>query len=198
MSCFSYDSIRPVVGQGSFVHPAAVLIGDVIIGAGCYVGPGASLRGDLGRIIVEDGTNVQDNCVMHSFPGEDCVVERDGHIGHGAILHGCRVCRGALVGMGTIVMDGAIIGQDAIIGAAAFLPARFVVPDRMLALGSPAKLVRPVSDAEIEWKNQGGATYRHLAARSIDTLVQCDPLAEVEGNRGRVQAPLHQPLYKTR
>jgi phenylacetic acid degradation protein len=104
MTCFSYQSIRPVVGQGSFIHPAASLIGDVIIGADCYVGPSASLRGDFGRIIVEDGSNLQDNCVMHSFPGEDCIVERDGHVGHGAVLHGCHVRRNALFGIGAVLM----------------------------------------------------------------------------------------------
>ena len=198
MPCYSYQSLKPAVGSGSFIHPSATLIGDVIIGAACYIGPGASLRGDFGRIIVEDGANVQDNYVMHSFPGEDCIVERDGHVGHGAILHGCRVGRSALIGMGAVVMDGAIIGEEAIIGALSFVPAGFGVPRRMLALGIPARLVRAVTDTEIEWKSRGTAGYQHLATRSVATLMPCEPLPEPESDRGRVEAPVHHPLYRRR
>ena len=99
MPVYSLEGITPVVHPDAYVHETAVLIGDVIIGAGCYIGPNASLRGDFGRIIVEAGANVQDTCVMHTFPGKDCIVERDGHIGHGAVLHGCRIGANAMVGM---------------------------------------------------------------------------------------------------
>ncbi len=85
MPVYSLEGITPVVHPEAHVHETAVLIGDVIIAAGCYIGPNASLRGDFGRIIVETGANVQDTCVMHTFPGKDCLVERDGHIGHGAV-----------------------------------------------------------------------------------------------------------------
>ncbi|HNO13630.1 MAG TPA: phenylacetic acid degradation protein PaaY, partial [Accumulibacter sp.] len=90
---YAIDGIVPVVDPRAFVHPTAVLIGDVIVGPGCYVGPCASLRGDFGRLILERGANLQDSCVMHGFPGTDTVVGEDGHIGHGAVLHGCRVER---------------------------------------------------------------------------------------------------------
>jgi len=183
---YSYQSIKPVVGAGTFVHPSATLIGDVIIGASCYIGPGASLRGDFGRIVVEDGSNVQDNCVMHSFPDKDCVIESGGHIGHCAILHGCRIGRNALVGMGSVVMDGATVGEEAIIGAMSFLPEAFAVPPRMLALGTPARLVRRVTADELARKTRGTAEYRELAAQSIATLSRCEPLAEPELNRRRI------------
>jgi phenylacetic acid degradation protein len=110
---YAVDGLRPVVDPSAFVHPAAVLIGDVIVGPGCYVGPGASLRGDFGRLVLEAGANLQDNCVMHGFPDKDCVVEANGHVGHGAILHGCRVGRDALIGMSAVIMDGAVIGRAA-------------------------------------------------------------------------------------
>ena len=99
MPIYQIDGLTPVVPEESYVHPTAVLIGDVILGKGVYVGPNASLRGDFGRIVVKDGANIQDNCVMHGFPGQDTVVEEEGHIGHGAILHGCVIGRNALVGM---------------------------------------------------------------------------------------------------
>src|SRR5581483_5145669 len=86
--CYRYEGLIPVVDPTAFVHPTAVLIGDVHVGPGCFVGPGASLRGDFGRIVMERGSNLQDNCVMHSFPGQDARIEEDGHVGHGAVLHG--------------------------------------------------------------------------------------------------------------
>ncbi len=108
MPCYSIDGVTPVVDPGAYVHPTAVLIGDVIVGPGCYVGPCASLRGDFGRIALHAGANVQDTCVVHGFPLADTVVEEDGHIGHGAVLHACVVRRGALVGMNAVVMDEAL------------------------------------------------------------------------------------------
>ncbi len=140
MPVYSLEGITPVVHPDAFVHETAVLIGDVLIGAGCYIGPHASLRGDFGRIIVEQGANLQDTCVMHSFPGKDCVVERDGHIGHGAVLHGCRIGSNAMVGMNAVVMDDAVIGESSIVAAAAFVPANFECPPRSLVMGAPAKI----------------------------------------------------------
>lgn len=107
MPCYEIDGLKPVVHPDAYVHPDAVLIGDVHIGPGVYVAPLASLRGDFGRLIVHAGANIQDCCVMHGFPGIDTVVEEDGHIGHGAILHGCRIRRNALVGMNAVIMDEA-------------------------------------------------------------------------------------------
>ena len=102
MPSYNIEDLIPVVDPTAFVHPTAVLIGDVIIGAHCYVGPNAVLRGDFGRIIMHEGSNVQDTCVLHSFPGQDCIVEQDGHVGHGAVLHGCTVGRNALIGMNAV------------------------------------------------------------------------------------------------
>ena len=99
MPIYEIDGLKPVVHSSAFVHPDAVLIGDVIIGEGCYVAPLACLRGDFGRIIMETGSNIQESCVMHGFPGSDTVIEENGHVGHGAILHGCRVKKNALIGM---------------------------------------------------------------------------------------------------
>ena len=141
-NCFAIEDMIPVVDPTAYVHPTAVLIGDVIVGPGCYVGPAASLRGDFGRIVVGDGANVQDNCILHSFPGRDAVVEPDGHIGHGAILHGCTIGRNALVGMNAVIMDGVILGAESIVGAQAFVRGETVVPPRSMVVGSPAKVIR--------------------------------------------------------
>src|SRR5262245_29677737 len=142
MPCYEFEGVCPVVDPTAFVHPTAVLIGDVIIGAGCLVGPCASLRGDIGRIFLHSGSNVQDNCTVHCFPGKDVTIEADGHIGHGAVLHGCTVKRNAMVGMNAVVMDDAVIGEDSFVAAMAFVKAATVVPPRTLVGGVPAKVLR--------------------------------------------------------
>jgi phenylacetic acid degradation protein len=146
----------------------------------------ASLRGDFGRLILEEGANVQDTCVMHGFPEDDTVVEVDGHIGHGAVLHGCRVGRNAMVGMNAVVMDKAVIGAESIVGAAAFVKAGMVIPPRSLVLGAPAKIMRAVSDEEIAWKSYGTRQYHDLNVTSMKTMREVEALTEPEPDRKRI------------
>lgn len=186
MAVYSLDGITPVVHPTSFVHETAVLIGDVIIGAGCYIGPGASLRGDFGRIVVADGANVQDNCVMHSFPDQDCVIEVNGHIGHGAVLHGCTVGRNAMVGMNAVVMDKAVIAEESIVAASAFVSAGFVCEPRSLIMGVPATVKRSLSQQEVDWKTRGTQEYQELTRRCQASLIKTEALTEVEADRGRM------------
>ena len=195
---YAIDGIVPVVDPTAYVHPSAVLIGDVIVGPGCYVGPCASLRGDFGRLILERGANLQDTCVMHGFPGTDTVVEEDGHIGHGAVLHGCRVGRNALVGMNTVIMDNAVIGESSIVAAAAFVKAGVEIPPRMLVAGVPAKAIRPLTDEEMRWKSAGTATYQDLTRRSLATMEETVPLTAVETDRKRIHMPDVVPLVELR
>ena len=183
---FEIDGVRPVVDPAAFVHPDATVIGDVIIGPDTYVAPLASLRGDFGRIVVGAGSNVQDGCVLHAFPGRDLVIETDGHIGHGAILHGCEVGAGVLVGMNSVVMDGARIGARPFVGANSFVPAEFEVPQDSLAVGSPAKVARRLTEAEIAWKANGTRVYQDLARRSRRTMRPVEPLTQPESDRSRV------------
>ena len=183
MPVYSLDGVIPVVDPSAFVHPQAVLIGDVIIGPRCYVGPGASLRGDMGRIVVGAGSNVQDNCVFHTFPAKDLLLEEDSHIGHGAVLHGCTVKRDALVGISAVVMDGAVVGEQALVGAASFVRAGFVVPPRTLVTGAPARVVRELTDEELAWKAAGTREYQDLAVRCLATLRECQPLAALPAGR---------------
>ena len=194
LSVYSINGVTPVVDPTAFVHPSAVLIGDVIVGANCYVGPCASLRGDFGRIELRSGANLQDVCVMHGFPGTDTLVEEDGHIGHGAILHGCIVRRNALVGMNAVINDNAEIGESAIVAAMAFVKARMVVPPRMLAAGIPARVMRELTDEEMAWKVEGTRSYQDLARRSADTMQRVRPLAAVEADRRRLDLPELLPL----
>ncbi|MGY8817813.1 MAG: phenylacetic acid degradation protein PaaY [Pseudomonadales bacterium] len=193
MSCYSLDGVRPVVHPTAYVHPTAVLIGDVIIGAGCYVGPLASLRGDFGRIVMEEGSNIQDTCVMHGFPDTDTIIGRNGHVGHGAVLHGCRIGEGVLVGMNAVVMDYAEIGARSFVAATAFVRARFICGEQSLLVGSPAEVKRLLTDDEIAWKQAGTEEYQLLAQRSALGLVACEPLSAVEAERPRVSSSSFRP-----
>src|SRR3954464_2517295 len=138
----SIDGITPVVHPPAYVHPSAILIGDVIVTSNAYIGPCACLRGDFGRIVVEAGANVQDTCVMHGFPGKDTIVGAGANIGHGAVLHGCVIGAGALVGMNCVVNDNAEVGEDAVVAAMAFVKAEAKIPARSLAAGIPARVLR--------------------------------------------------------
>ena len=191
---YAIDGITPVVHPTAFVHPSAVLIGDVIVGARAYIGPCASLRGDFGRIIVEEGANIQDGCIMHGFAGKDTVVGAESTIGHGAMLHGCVVGRGALIGMNCVVNDNAEVGEDAVIAALAFVKAEDRIPARSLAAGIPAKVRRTVSDEEIAWKRANMLVYNDLAVRSMKTMIEVEALTEVEKDRQRFHFPSSVPL----
>jgi phenylacetic acid degradation protein len=191
---YAIDGITPVVDPTAFVHPSAVLIGDVIVGARAYIGPLASLRGDFGRIVVQEGANIQDHCMLHGFPGKDTVVGPEVTVGHGAVLHGCVVKRGALIGMNCVVNDNAEIGEDAVVAALAFVKAEARIPPRALAVGIPAKVIKQVSDEELRWKRDNMLLYQQLAVRSASTMRQVEALTELDGNRKRIDIPGAIPL----
>lgn len=184
---YAIDGVTPVIDPTAFVHPTAVLIGDIIIGPDCYVGPLACLRGDFGRLIMERGSNLQDTCVVHGFPGSDTVIEVDGHIGHGAVIHGARIGRNALVGMNSVVMDGVVIGESSIVAAMSFVKTGMQVPPKSLVMGMPARVVRTLSDEEIEWKFKGTLEYQQLAIRCRDNMHEVVPLSAVEPDRKRLR-----------
>jgi len=200
LTVYSIDGVTPVVDPTAYVHPSAVLIGDVIVGAGCYIGPFASLRGDFGGIRVQAGANLQDCCIMHGFPGTDTTVEENGHIGHAAILHSCVIRKNALVGMNAVVNDNAVIGEWSIVAANSFVKAGMVVAPRMLVAGTPARVVRELTDQELEWKDSGTVSYQELTRRCLKTMRATSPLAAVETDRPRIvleeMIPLH--VFKER
>lgn len=200
MPSYSFDGVVPVVDPTAFVHETASLIGDVIIGPGCYIGPFASLRGDFGRIIVGEGSNVQDSCVIHAFPGADTVLDANSHVGHAAVLHGCRIGSFALIGIGATVLDGAEIGADSLVGAGAVVTAGTIVPPGSKVLGAPAKVVAPLDDQAMAWKRNGVRVYQELARRSRESLQPADPLTVVAPDRRRTSWPAGTatPLHEQR
>jgi phenylacetic acid degradation protein len=191
---YAIDGLVPVVHPTAFVHPSAVLICDVIVGARAYIGPAACLRGDFGRIVVEEGANVQDTCMLHGFPGKDTVVGAEATIGHGAVLHGCVVGRGALVGMNAVVNDNAELGEETIVAALAFVKAEAKIPPRTLAAGIPARVMRALTGEELRWKQDNMRLYQQLAERSMKTMQEVEALTEVEPGRKRFDFPGSIPL----
>jgi phenylacetic acid degradation protein len=141
------------------------------------------------------GSNVQDGCIMHSFPSQDALLEEDAHIGHGAVLHGCTIRRRALIGIGAIIMDDAVVEEEAFVGAASFVRAGFVVPRRTLVTGVPARVVRALKPEELEWKAAGTREYQELTVRCLASFKECRPLAAPEANRPRLGGSQAVPLH---
>ncbi|MEQ9465943.1 MAG: transferase hexapeptide repeat family protein [Ekhidna sp.] len=189
---YSFKNIKPVVHPSSFIHPLAAVTGDVIIGRDVYVGPGAAIRGDWGRIVIEDGCNVQENCTIHMFPGITITLQESAHIGHGAIIHGAQIGKNVLVGMNAVIMDNAVIGDESIVGALSFVKADEVFEKRSLIVGNPAKRIKEVTDDMIQWKTEGTKLYQQLPKECFESLKECEPLREVEPNR-----PIASADYKT-
>ncbi|MBP6312713.1 MAG: transferase hexapeptide repeat family protein [Flavobacteriales bacterium] len=185
---YEFNGFRPVVHPSAFVHPQAVVTGNVIICKDVYIGPGAALRGDWGEIVIRDGCNVQENCTVHMFPGVRVVLEESAHIGHGAVIHGAHIGRNCLVGMNAVLMDNVNLGDECIVGALAFLPADSVWEPRKVIVGNPAKAIKDVSDEMIAWKTQGTGLYQKLPAELHATLKECEPLREIPNDRPAITA----------
>lgn len=180
---YEFEGFIPVIHETAFIHPLASVIGNVIIGANVFVGSGAAIRGDIGKIIIEDGCNVQENCIIHMFPGKTVVLKEMAHIGHGAIVHGANVGRNSLIGMNAVLMDDAQIGDECVIGALCFVPAGKEIPDRSIGVGNPVKIVKEVSDKMLGWKTDGTLLYQKLAASSHETLKEVKPLRAIPKDR---------------
>ena len=189
---YEFGGFTPVVHESAFVHPQAAVTGNVIIGRNVYVGPGAALRGDWGGIVVEADSNVQENCVIHMFPGTTVVLEERTHMGHGAIVHGGRIGRNTLIGMNSVIMDDVEIGAECIIGAMSFVPAGSKFDARRVIVGNPARVIKEVTDEMLQWKNDGTNLYASLPAMMRETFREAEPLREVPKYR-----PNQAAIYKT-
>lgn len=176
---YLFGEYIPVVHPTAFVHPQATVIGNVIIGAHCYIGPGAALRGDWGQIIIENGCNVQENCTLHMFPGEQVWLQANAHIGHGAVIHGATIGNNCMIGMNAVVMDKVVLGAECIVGALAFIKANEVFENRSVIVGNPAKKIKYVTDEMIAWKIAGTALYQKLPEQMQQQSRICEPLTQV-------------------
>jgi Carbonic anhydrases/acetyltransferases, isoleucine patch superfamily len=163
---YEFEGKRPQTESSSFIHPDAVLIGAVIIGKKCFIGPGAVLRGDYGSIIVGDGSNVQDNCILHSQPDKALVIDENVDIGHGSIIHGpITINSNAVIGMGSILCDGCVVGTGSFLGAGCLLTPNTVIPPNKLVVGNPARIIRDVSEQHRGFSRKAAEVYQDLCER---------------------------------
>jgi carbonic anhydrase/acetyltransferase-like protein (isoleucine patch superfamily) len=191
----SFGERSPRIDPRAWIAPGAVVVGDVEIGADASVWYGTVLRGDVNHIRVGARTNIQDHCTIHvttdRFP---TWIAEEVTVGHRAVVHGCRIEAGALIGIGAIVLDGAVVEADALVGAGAVVTPGSVVPSGMLAMGVPARPVRALSDEEIRLQRARTLTYvetarRHAASGPL-------PRARRSGSGGEA-APVEQQRTKS-
>ena len=177
---YEFNGYKPVIHPSAYVHKEATIIGNVFIGKDVYIGPGASLRGDWGQITIEDGCNVQDNCIIHIFPGKNVLLQQNSHIGHGAIIHGANIGRNSLVGMNAVVMDDANVGDECIVGALCFVKGEMQIPNRKIVVGNPAQIKGVVSNDMLAWKTKGTELYQQLPKECYDLMKECVPLTIID------------------
>ena len=162
---YALDGIHPQIHPNAWIAPTAVLIGRVVVEAGASVWFGATLRGDNEEIRVGAGSNVQENAVLHTDMGHPLSIGADCTIGHMAMLHGCEIGAGSLIGMSATVLNGAQVGAGCLIGAASLVTEGKIIPPGSLVMGSPAKVIRPLDKAAIARLLASAAGYRANAQR---------------------------------
>jgi len=163
---YEFEGKRPAIPESCFIHPQAVVIGDVVLGGNCYVGAGAVIRGDYGRIVIGDGSNIQENCIIHSEPETIAILEENVLVGHGAIVHGpCLIKANTTVGMMSLVSAGCELGRESLLAAGSILPPGRIIPDRKVALGNPAKPIKDVTDYMVMYNQVGVKLYQDLTSR---------------------------------
>jgi carbonic anhydrase/acetyltransferase-like protein (isoleucine patch superfamily) len=166
MSFYEFEGKSPVLDPSCFIHPDAILVGDVTIGKQCFIGAGAVLRGDYGSIVISDGANVQENCTIHAQPGTVALIGENVDVGHGSIIHGpCSIGTNVTIGMGSTICDNCTIGSNCFIGAGSVLPSKLVIPDGKLAFGNPAKVNKDTTEFQRNFTKMAIDIYKDLCVR---------------------------------
>lgn len=156
---FSLDTGTPQCGENVFVAPSATVVGNVVLGNDVSIWFGAVLRGDNECINIGDGTNIQDCCVLHTDPGCPLSIGANVTVGHKAVLHGCTIDDGALIGINAVVLNNAQIGKNCLIGANTLVTDGKIIPDNSLVVGSPGRVLRSLNSKEIDMLNRFNASY---------------------------------------
>jgi carbonic anhydrase/acetyltransferase-like protein (isoleucine patch superfamily) len=167
---YALGNLKPQMRGDFFIAESASVIGDVILESNVNIWFGAVLRGDNDNITIGANTSIQDNCVVHADPGFPVNIGRDVTVGHMAMVHGCSVGDGTLVGIKSVILNGAVIGKNCLIGANALVPEGKVIPDRSLVLGSPGKIMRQLSDEDIARIQEGVHHYVEKIKRYREQL----------------------------
>ena len=166
MSFYEFEGKVPSLDFSCFIHPDAVLIGEVIIGKACFIGAGAVLRGDYGRIVISDGANVQENCTIHAQPGTEALIGENVDVGHGCVIHGpCTIGSNVTIGMGSVICDNTQVGNNCFIGAGSVLPSKLAIPDGKLAFGNPAKVIKDTNEYQQAFTKLAIDIYKDLCVR---------------------------------
>lgn len=164
MPVYALDGKTPVISPGAFVHPDAVIIGNVTVGSGCFIAPGSVIRADFGPAVIGEGVNFQDNAVIHVNPGMSVVIEDNCTIGHGALLHDVHLGPGCVVGMGAVLLFGVRCEEECVVAAGSVVPRGMRIPAGALAAGNPAKIIKDsISREQIEEIREGAKLYQGLA-----------------------------------
>lgn len=170
MALYEFDGKRPQVPVDSFVHPDAVLTGDIELGHECLIAPGVSIRADFGPVIIGDHSNVQDNAVIHVFPGSRVVIEEDVTVAHGVILHDAHIKSRCVIGMGAILLFGAVCEEDVFVSVGSVVSKGMQIPAGKIVAGNPAKITHDVTDNQKLIAKAGIDYYRELCRKYITTM----------------------------
>jgi carbonic anhydrase/acetyltransferase-like protein (isoleucine patch superfamily) len=175
MALYEFEGKLPRLGKDSYIHPEAIVIGDVVIGDGCYVGGASVLRADCGSIVIGDGTNIQDGCIIHSGQDTSAIIGKNNVIGHGAVLHGpMMIGEQNLIGMRATVLMGCELGDGCVIAAGSLVAPNTKISNRKMWMGVPAREIKDVSERIIHLTDSGVAFYRETALRSLKGMKRID------------------------
>lgn len=163
MSVYEYEGKKPSISPTSFIHPDAIIIGDVTIGNRCYIAPGVVIRGDNGPIVIGDDTSIQDNTVIHVDKGATVVIEREVLVGHTVVIHDSHIKERSVIGMGAVILFGVVCEEGSFVGAGAVVPGGMRVPAHKLVVGNPAKIIKDVTPDQRAYAEYGVKDYIGLA-----------------------------------
>ena len=172
---YQFKNFVPTIYSSSYIHPQANVTGNVEIGKNVYVGPGAVIRGDWGKIVIENGCNIQENCVIHMFPETTVYISEGAHLGHSCTIHGAKIGRNSMIGINAVILDDAEIGNECIVGALTLVKSEMKVPNRKIIVGNPGKIIKDVSDEMLIWKTEGTKIYQKLPKNCFESLKECIP-----------------------
>lgn len=170
MALYEFDGKRPQVPSDTFVHPNAVLIGDVRIGHESLIAPGVSIRADFGPVIIGDRSSIQDNAVIHVYPGSQAVIEDDVIIAHGVILHDVHIHSRCMIGIGTIVLFNVVCDEDVFVSVGSLVPKGMHIPAGKIVAGNPATIIRDATEKDKLMLKDGIEAYRGLCRKYLTSM----------------------------
>lgn len=176
MALYEFDGKRPRVPDDSFVHPYAVLTGDIEVGHECLIAPGVSIRADFGPVVIGNRSNVQDNAVIHVYPGSKVIIEEDVTIAHGVILHDVHIKSRCVIGIGAILLFNVVCEEDVFVSICSVVSKGMLIPAGKIVAGNPAKITHDVTDAQKIMAKEGIDVYRDLCRKYIAMMNPSMPL----------------------